>query len=161
MLHHDPHVRLKKPILIAAWPGMGQVAMKVVRHLKDALKARIFAELEPENYFYHTDVRVDNGIVTLPDLPHGKFYYWKNDEGEHDLVFFISDLQPPPEHSFVYAEKILNFVGSLNVKQVITCAALLTTVDYMVRPQVFFQHLQDGQGSAGIVHLGCEKRDLA
>ena len=40
--------RLKKPYLIVAWPGMGEVAFKAANYLIDELKAIEFARIAPD-----------------------------------------------------------------------------------------------------------------
>ena len=128
-------VSLKKPVLIAAWPGMGHVAIKAATYLKDKLQAQMMAKLSPEKFFYQTDVVINNSVIQLSALPQGKFYYWENKFGKHDLVIFISDLQPPPEKTEMYAQAILDFAASLKVKMVFTFAAMLTSIDYTQAPK--------------------------
>ena len=38
-------------ILVASWPGMGNVAYGAAMHLKEILKAEKFAEIRPEDIF--------------------------------------------------------------------------------------------------------------
>jgi len=47
--YRKPHLR--KPDFIAAWPGMGNVAMKAASFLRNKLKAEEFAEIEPGDFF--------------------------------------------------------------------------------------------------------------
>ncbi|MFC1593118.1 hypothetical protein ACFL4C_03800 [Candidatus Omnitrophota bacterium] len=44
--------RLDNPILIAAWPGMGDVALKSATYLVEILKAEPFACLKSSDYFF-------------------------------------------------------------------------------------------------------------
>ena len=43
--------RLKKPYLIVAWPGMGEVAFKAASYLVEKLGAEEFAQILPEEFF--------------------------------------------------------------------------------------------------------------
>ena len=70
--------RLKKPYLIVAWPGMGEVAFKAVEYLIQELKCQEFARILPEDFFYQTGSVISAGILEVPLRPQGKFYYWKN-----------------------------------------------------------------------------------
>ena len=43
--------KLVNPSLVAAWPGVGNVALIAVTYLKDKLKARVLGELDPLGFF--------------------------------------------------------------------------------------------------------------
>ena len=46
-----------KPILLAAWPGMGNVAFGAAIYLKESLVVSKFAEICPEDIFYQTGIQ--------------------------------------------------------------------------------------------------------
>ncbi len=128
----------RDPILVAAWPGMGQVALRSAEQMKKRLRARFFAGFDPDDCFYQTDIRVEKGVVSLPKLPRGKFYHWTNPKGGRDIIFFISSQQPSPERYAAYAAPLLNFTSALGVRTVFSFAAILSTVDHMIIPQVWY-----------------------
>jgi hypothetical protein len=70
--------RLKNPYLVCAWPGMGEVAFKAAQYLIGKLHAEEFAQILPQDFFYSTASIIQNGILSTPELPYSKFYYWKN-----------------------------------------------------------------------------------
>ncbi|MFH1678687.1 MAG: PAC2 family protein [Candidatus Omnitrophota bacterium] len=72
--------RLMNPILIVAWPGMGEVALKCASYLVEHLKAEAFAYMDSANYFYPMASKIKNGIINTKELPQSYFYYWKNPE---------------------------------------------------------------------------------
>lgn len=117
-------IRLKNPVLIAAWPGMGDVAMKAASYLKEKLAAVEFATMEPNDYFHPTGVWVDGGLIETPQPSVGRFYYYRHSKAGSDLVIFISDAQPFVEKGYAYAQEIIEFAKSLRVKQVYTFAAM-------------------------------------
>ena len=82
MIRIQKKPKLKNPVFIAAWPGMGKVALKAAGYLKDKLKAEVFAEFDPGKYFSPQEAYIKNGIIELPKLPVGKFYFWKNKHGK-------------------------------------------------------------------------------
>ena len=86
--------RLRDPQLIVAWPGMGEVAFKAASYLVERLKAQEFGEIPAQEFFYLTGSIVQKGLLSVPELPQNKFYYWKNPSGRHDLIVFISNAQP-------------------------------------------------------------------
>jgi proteasome assembly chaperone (PAC2) family protein len=113
--HKKP--KLKDPCLIVAWPGMGEVAIKAATYLVDKLKAEPFAQINPQDFFYLTGSMVQEGILSLPELPYSKFYYWKNPVAKQglptriiegvgefaDLIIFCSDAQPDLERLMITA----------------------------------------------------------
>ncbi len=128
--------RLKNPVLVAAWPGMGDVAIKAALYLKDKLGALEFAEMSAAGYFHPSGVWIDNSLIDLPQYPVGKFYYYKNPAGDNDLVIFISDAQPFIEKGYPYAQEIMEFAVSLKVKRVYTFAAMPVPIEHTQMPDV-------------------------
>ena len=67
--------RLKSPLFIAAWPGMGEVAYRGALFLKEVMGFKMFAKLEAGRFFKPAAVVVEKGIINLPAIPAGFFYY--------------------------------------------------------------------------------------
>ena len=63
------HLRLKKPYLIVAWPGMGDVAFKAANYLVEHLKAEELASIEAEGFFYLT-----GSVLELERIAYGMSY---------------------------------------------------------------------------------------
>lgn len=130
-------IKPKKPILIAAWPGMGSVAIKSVAFLKDALKAVEFAKIDPEDFFTPNEAWIDSGLLGMPAMPEGKFYFWDNKTGKQDLIIFISQAQPRPEKNLDYVSEILEVAKNYNVEIVYDFAAMPLPIDHLKKPQVW------------------------
>ncbi len=127
---------LKNPILLAAWPGMGDVALKALIYLKDKLSAVEFAEILPERYFYPSGVWIDDSLISPPQKPSGKFYYYQNKSGANDIVIFTSDSQPFIDKGYEYAKEIINFVDGLKINFVYTFAAMPVPIEHTQTPEV-------------------------
>jgi len=130
--------KLKNPYLIVAWPGMGEVAFKAASYMIEKLKAQEFATILPDDFFYLTTSVVSDGILKLPELPEGKFYYWKNKTGKNDLVIFLSNSQPDLLKGELYCEKIIAFAKKLKVKMIIGMAAMPQAIEHTQNPNVWF-----------------------
>lgn len=130
--------RLKKPILICVWPGMGEVAYKLGAYLKDKLKMEEFASLEAPELFPPTGIWIQKNLIHLPKSGQGKFYFYKNKAGANDLILFISDAQPLLEYACGYCKKIAALSRELGVKKVFTFAAIPQTIDHAAVPEVWF-----------------------
>ena len=129
--------KLKNPFFIAAWPGMGEVALKAAMFLKNKLKAEEFALFESGNFFQPQGIDIRDQIITTAKLPQGKFYFYKNKLLKNDLIIFISESQPLLEKSYDYAKQIVSFIKELKVRMIFTFAALPSPIEHTKNPGVW------------------------
>ncbi len=120
----DKEPKLHNPCLLAAWPGVANVALEATTYLKDKLQAEEFAVIEAQSFFEVTGVYVEKNLVQPPRFPENKFYYWKRKGKEGDLILFLGEAQPSTKGR-EFADMILDVVQKLGVKTVYTCAAAL------------------------------------
>jgi proteasome assembly chaperone (PAC2) family protein len=125
------------PVLIAAWPGMGNVAFGGAMYLKETLQAKKFAEIDSQDIFYRTGVVIREGIVDIPDLPKSEFYHYPNPKGGNDLVIFIGEAQPVMEKEYELAKRVVEVAVHLQVKEVITFAATPVNISHRADPGVW------------------------
>jgi uncharacterized protein len=130
--------RFKKPIILVAWPGMGEVAFRAASYLVEKLKAEEFAELEAQEFFYLTGSIIQDGILSLPNLPQGKFYHWKNKTGKNDLIIFLSDAQPDLSRAEAYCKKIIQAAKSFKAKTCVSLASMPQPIDHLQHPGLWF-----------------------
>jgi proteasome assembly chaperone (PAC2) family protein len=130
-------LKLKNPYLICAWPGMGDVAFRAAQYLIEKLKAEEFADIQPEDFFYFSGSNVQDGIVSAPELPYSKFYYWKNRVGKNDLIIFISNAQPDLVRAEEYCKRIISLARSFKAKLVISFASMPQPIDHSHPPGVW------------------------
>jgi proteasome assembly chaperone (PAC2) family protein len=125
---HEP--KFVRPTLIAAWPGISNVALEATGYLKEKLGAQEFAEVESSSFFELGGVYVEKNLVQPPRLPQNKFYYWERPGRERrtlgDLIIFIGEAQPTSK-SREFANKILDLSQDFGVKDVYTFAAALVS----------------------------------
>ncbi len=126
----------RDPILVAAWPGMGNVAYGAAMYLKENLQASKFAEIMPENFFYRTGIQVVDGIVEIPGLPKSEFYFYKNSHGPRDLLLFIGESQPVMEKEYELALRIVELTAYYRVREIITFAATPVNITHHADPGV-------------------------
>ena len=130
--------RLRDPYLIAAWPGMGEVALRAASSLVESLKAEEFAEISSQEFFYLTGSVVEQGILSIPELPRNKFYYWKNPSGKRDLIIFISSSQPDLVKAQEYCAKIFEVAKIFKVKTIVSFAAMPQAIDHTQSANVWY-----------------------
>jgi uncharacterized protein len=137
--------RLKKPYMIVAWPGMGEVAFKAASYMVEQLKAEEFAQIIPEEFFYLTGSTIQDGILDLPELPQSKFYYWKNpasrapaaNKDAHDLIIFLSNAQPDLAKAEDYSQSIIHIAKTFGADTVISFASMPQPIDHTQDVQVW------------------------
>ncbi len=135
MIKKTKNVRLKKPLLIACWPGMGEVSIQIGIFLKNSLKFTPFAAIENSGLFSPAAITVKHGLIGIPKIQEGVFYYSKTKE--KDIVLFLSDLQPPIEKAYFMARKIIDFAANLRISTVMTFAALPSPIEHTSLPKVW------------------------
>ena len=133
-LHKEPHP--KACDLIAAWPGIGNVALIVARYIKDKLNAEEIGEIQPFDFFDPIGVMVKGNIVEAPQFPESKFYYWHNPSSNRDIVLFIGDEQPSSK-GYELANCVMDVSQKFNVKRVYTCAAAIAQIHHTEQSRVW------------------------
>ena len=97
-IHIQELPSVENPILIAAFDGWGNamdVATEMVAYLIGKLKAKLFAQLNPD-YFYRYDdprpvVRIEEGTLKGLSTPGGSFYVCHTGSVDSDIVFLRAD----------------------------------------------------------------------
>jgi proteasome assembly chaperone (PAC2) family protein len=128
--------RLKSPIMLAAWPGIGNVAIIVASYLERKLAFKKLGEVEASHFFDPIGVLVRDNVVEAPNFPQSRFYYWKNKQGVSDIILFIGEDQPASK-GYELANCVLDVGLSFGVKRVYTCAAALSRIHHTEQPEVW------------------------
>jgi len=126
--------KLKNPSLIAAWPGMGGVAIIAARYLSERLGAKEFGYVEPYEFFDPDMVSIRDNVVEEPAFPECKFHSWKK-RGADSLIILTGDAQPSV-NAYRLANQILDAAQKLKVKRVFTFAAAPNHVYHAKKPKV-------------------------
>jgi len=137
MMKLEREPKLRSPYLIAAWPGMGNVALRAGTYLREKLGAEEFGEIQPAGFFHPVGASIKDNVVEVPKFPKSKFYYWINERSLHDLVIFLGEAQPSPEKEYEFACEILDLVGKFGVKRVYTFAAMPSVMEHTKEPKVW------------------------
>ena len=128
--------RLKSPNMVAAWPGIGNVAIIVATYLERKLGLKELAEVEASHFFDPIGVIVKDSVVEAPQFPQSKFYYWKNKGGGSDIILFIGEDQPASK-GYELANCVVDVGQRFQVKRIYTCAAALTRIHHTEEPKVW------------------------
>jgi len=110
-------IELKNPVLVEGLPGLGMVGRIATRYLAKQLKAKKLAILYSPHFPYYVLVNKKGSVSLL----HGEFFFWKNDAGENDFIFFTGDSQAQTiEGQYDVASSILDFAEKNNVNIIVT-----------------------------------------
>jgi uncharacterized protein (TIGR00162 family) len=120
------------PILIEGLPGLGLVGKIAIRYLVKQLSAKRFAYLYSPHFPYFVLVNKKGNVRLL----RGTFYFWKNKEGQNDLILFTGDSQSQTiEGQYEIADRMLDFSQKHNVKTIVTIGGY--RMEAKDKPKVF------------------------
>ena len=145
-------IKLKNPWLVAVWPGMGNVAVSAGYYLMAKLGMHLLAEFPAGELFDVDHVEVKNGLIQPGRLPRSRMFVWNDPRGQHDLVVFIGEAQPPMGR-YVFCRQLIEFARSLGVARVYTFAALATQM-HPANPSRVFVAATDVECLAQLKQLG-------
>jgi len=121
------------PILIASWPGMGNVGLIATNYLRNKINALPLAEIDMSPYFIPEVVWVRNGIADFPKMPTSRIYFSRNP----DVLIFESDAQISGKEGMAVTKSLLRFAADAGVQTAFTTAAIPQNVSHKVAAQVF------------------------
>ncbi|ADJ25692.1 protein of unknown function DUF75 [Dehalogenimonas lykanthroporepellens BL-DC-9] len=121
--------RLREPYMLAAWPGIANVAMIVGTFLAHKLNPKPLAEVVAPYFFDPIGVLVQDNLVESPQFPESRFFYWKNRVGKRDIILFLGDDQPQNK-TYDLAHTVVDVAEKYGVKRIYTCAAALTRIHH-------------------------------
>jgi len=140
-LHQEP--QLENPVLVASWPGIGNIGIIAVDTLRGKLEAEEFGEIEPQEFFYPKRVLIRKGVLECLEFPSSKFYF-KKIRGT-DIIFFIGEEQPT-EGGRMYAEGrkacrmaglVLDVAEKFKCRRVYTSGAAVALIHHTAKPRVW------------------------
>ena len=111
--------KLEAPVMLAAWPGVGNVSMILASYLFKKLDFKELGEINAPYFFDPIGVIARDNVVEAPQFPQSKFYYRKGTkEKERDLILFIGDDQPSSK-VYELAKAVLDVGVAFKVERVI------------------------------------------
>lgn len=114
---------LNAPWLIAAWPGMGAVALSATYYLLAKLGMHLLVEFPAREFFDLERVEVKDGLILSGRLPRSRLFLWNDPQKNHDLIVFIGEAQPPSKGA-AFCAQLIGQACQLGVERVFTFAAL-------------------------------------
>lgn len=128
---------LDKPVLIAAWPGIGNVGVIAVDHLRNSLiTTDELGEIEGWEFFYPKGGSViQKGVLKEMKFPENRFWFSKI---ERDLMIFISESQPWKGSELRrMADLVLDVAEEFGCQRIYTAAAAVAPIHHTQRSRVW------------------------
>ena len=116
---------LSDPWLVAAWPGMGAVAISAGYYMMAKLGMHLLAEFSAREFFDLEYVEVKGGLIQTGRLPRSRLFLWNDPHKRHDLIVFIGEAQPPSKGG-AFCSQLIGHARLLGVQRVFTFAAMAT-----------------------------------
>lgn len=126
----------RAPLLVAVWPGMGQVALTAGYYLMSRLHMHETTPLPAQDLFDIDQVDVEDGLVRTARLPKTRIFLWKDPAKKRDIIVLIGEAQPPAG-KLLFCERLLDYAEQLGVREVFTFAAMATDVSLRAPARVF------------------------
>jgi proteasome assembly chaperone (PAC2) family protein len=127
---------LRDAWLVAAWPGMGNVAVGGAAYLIVKLGAKLVHELPSREMFDIPHIEVKQGIAKAGRLPRNMFFEWRNPVGPRDLLIFLGEAQPNVG-GYSFCHRLLDYAVQRGVKRIFTFAAMASQLHPSSQPRVF------------------------
>ena len=120
------------PVLLASWPGMGNVGIISTDYLRSQLDTKVLAEIDMTQYFIPESIVVRDGLAQLPEVPRSVIYYHE----DPDVLIFESNAQVGGKEGIAIIKDIIRFATEYNVQEIYTAAAYAQNISHSSVPQV-------------------------
>lgn len=128
--------QLNEPWLIAAWPGLGNVAVGAAVYLINTLQMQPVHELAPRGQFAPQHIDIQRGVARSPRMPRSRIFQWRNPGDGRDLLVFVGEAQPQTG-GWELCSELMDYAAKRSVKRVVTFAALATQLHPASDPTVY------------------------
>lgn len=126
----------RRPWMIAAWPGMGSVAMVAATYLIEQLQMEQFGRIDLREFFDINETVVHKGILRAARVPRGLLFRTPEDAPGRPIVAFVGEAQPPIG-TYAYAQKLAEAARKLDIERMVTFASMASALDPADNPRVF------------------------
>ncbi len=121
------------PMMMAAWPGMGNVGLMAMDYLRKHLDAQMFAEVDMTPFYIPEAVVVENGMARFPEIPRSVFH----EQHDPDLVIFESNASVSGKDGITILNGILSVARKLSAPRIFTAAAFAQPMSFRSESRVY------------------------
>ena len=134
---------MKSPVLLASWPGIGNIGLIAIEYIRQQFPAALIAEIDPRDFYYPGSISVRNGLLETITFPTCHFYACR--QNGRDFILFLSEEQPH-EGSKRYAEGtraydmanlVLDVAEKYGCERIYTSGAAIALNHHSMKPRVW------------------------
>ncbi len=131
------------PVMVAAWPGIGNIGLIALDTLRRALRAEHMAYIEPSQFFYPRKVIIRGGELVELEFPASDFFYHRS--GRRDLILFIGEEQPAEgggvyaagSMAYAMANLVLDVAEKYGCRRIYTSGAAVAPMHHTARSRAW------------------------
>lgn len=125
----------QRPYLLAAWPGMGNVAAIAGGYLVRELGLEPMGVVPLIDTFDLNFVGVRSGVVERPHLPRGLLFRTPDDHVGRPLIVFLAEVQPTRQ-GYAFVHNLLKQLRGEDIERVFTFASLASAIHPSEEPGI-------------------------
>jgi uncharacterized protein len=135
--------RLKNPVMIAGWPGIGNIGLIAVDYLRQQVAAEALGEIEPWDFFYPNTVTIKAGIIEDMEFPASVFYFKRLKS--RDIILFVGEEQPHDRFrryaegnkAYRMAQQVIDVAEKYGCSKIYTSGAAVALAHHATEPRVW------------------------
>ena len=125
-------------VAFAGWPDAAEAATRAMRFLVRKLRAKKFADIDPEDFYDFTHVRPHSRVnrrgERVTRWPQNDFYYYSPDDESRALLLFVGT--EPNLKWRTYSNILTTIAERHEVRLIVSLGALLDAVPHTREPRV-------------------------
>ncbi len=135
--------KLDRPVMIASWPGIGNIGLLAADTLRTQIGADKVGEIEPQEFFYPRKIVIRDSVLESLEFPASTFYVKKLPL--HDVVAFVGEEQPTDgsrpfaegRQGYRLANLVVDVAQTLGCRRVYTSGAAVSLSHHALKPRVW------------------------
>jgi proteasome assembly chaperone (PAC2) family protein len=135
--------KLDRPVMIASWPGIGNIGLLATDTLRVQIGAEKLGEIEPQDFFYPKKIVIRDSVLESLEFPASTFYCKKLPI--NDVVAFIGEEQPTDgsrpfaegRKAYQMANLVVDAAERLGCRRIYTSGAAVSLSHHALKPRVW------------------------
>jgi uncharacterized protein len=134
---------LQQPVMMASWPGIGNIGLVATDTLRTQLGAQPLGEIEPWDFFYPRKITIHDSILESLEFPGCNFYYTR--QTGHDVIIFVAEEQPTDgnrpfaegRRAYQMANTVVDVAQKFGCRRLYASGAAVSLSHHLLKPRVW------------------------
>jgi proteasome assembly chaperone (PAC2) family protein len=134
---------LDKPVMIASWPGIGNIGLVAADTVRAQIDAAKMGEIEPWDFFYPKKIVIRDSVLESLEFPTSTFYY--KDLPNQGVVAFIGEEQPTDGNrpfaegrkAYRMANMVVDVAQKFGCRRLYASGAAVSLSHHSLKPRVW------------------------